>query len=76
MSIYIGLHKIKGQLLESIVLLKSICRNGSLEGEGKPEKLRYRKGYSRRIDEKNRLVYFISDNNLYLISCKDHYDDK
>ena len=28
-----------------------------LYGKGKPEKLKYRKGYSRRIDEKNRLIY-------------------
>lgn len=57
-------------------LIKSICSNGILEGEGKPEKLRYHEGYSRRIDSKNRLVYFVRDNNLYLISCKGHYDDR
>ena len=38
-------------------LLKDIERNGTLHGKGKPEKLKYRKGYSRRIDEKNRLIY-------------------
>ena len=34
-------------------LLKSIARDGALQGEGKPEKLSYAPGsYSRRIDEK------------------------
>ena len=32
-------------------LMKDIRSNGALEGTGKPEKLRYRSGYSRRIDE-------------------------
>ena len=39
-------------------LLQNIARNGVLGGEGKPEKLKHKDGeYSRRIDEKNRLVY-------------------
>ena len=38
-------------------LLEDIRRNGAMKGIGKPERLRYRPGYSRRIDEKNRLVY-------------------
>ena len=35
-------------------LVKDIERNGVLNGIGKPEALKHRKGYSRRIDEKNR----------------------
>ena len=56
-------------------LVKDIERNGVSKGIGKPEKLKYRDGWSRRIDEKNRLVYRI-DNNDYLniISCKGHYE--
>ena len=30
-------------------------------GIGKPEALKYRKGFSRRIDETNRLVYAIDE---------------
>ncbi|MDR1482294.1 MAG: type II toxin-antitoxin system YoeB family toxin [Synergistaceae bacterium] len=38
--------------------------------------MRGRKGYSRRIDEYNRLVYTGDENrNLRIISCKGHYDD-
>ena len=42
-------------------LIKDIERNGALNGIGKPEALKYRKGFSRRIDETNRLVYAIDE---------------
>ena len=57
-------------------LVKDIERNGIAEGIGKPEPLRYRKGWSRRIDEKNRLVYDMDEQgNLLIASCKGHYED-
>lgn len=57
-------------------LIKDIERNGAYEGIGKPEALKYRKAYSRRIDQYNRLVYDIDNNNkLLIISCKGHYED-
>lgn len=57
-------------------LVKDIERNGISEGTGKPEPLKYRKAWSRRIDIENRLVYNIDkDNNLLIISCKGHYED-
>lgn len=57
-------------------LLKDIQRN-SFDGIGKPEPLKYCSGYwSRRIDEKNRLVYSVSsENDIVVISCKGHYED-
>ena len=55
-------------------LIKDIERNGVLNGIGKPEALKYRKGFSRRIDETNRLVYAIDENVvLWIISCRGHY---
>jgi len=44
-------------------------------GIGKPEPLKeYLAGFwSRRIDESNRLVYTIDDNQLTIISCRYHY---
>ncbi|AMD95142.1 Txe/YoeB family addiction module toxin [Leptotrichia sp. oral taxon 847] len=55
-------------------LIKDIERNGALNGIGKPEALKYRKGFSRRIDEANRLVYTIDENGtLWIISCRGHY---
>ncbi|MDD2970846.1 MAG: Txe/YoeB family addiction module toxin [Lachnospiraceae bacterium] len=57
-------------------LLKDILSNGTMEGTGKPEKLKYRPGYSRRIDDTNRLVYDIDElRNILIISCKGHYED-
>ena len=55
-------------------LIKDIERNGALNGIGKPEALKYRKGFSRRIDETNRLVYAIDENGvLWIISCRGYY---
>ena len=56
-------------------LIKDIDRNGLLNGIGKPEPLKYRKAWSRRIDHENRLVYNIINGNLWIASCKGHYDD-
>ncbi len=55
-------------------LIEDIQRNGS-KGLGKTESLKYRKGYSKRIDEKNRLVFDISDDEIVVISCRGHYED-
>lgn len=58
-------------------LLKSIERDGALEGEGKPEKLKYREGeYSRHINEKDRLIYAIGEDDTIIVkSCIGHYED-
>ncbi len=54
-------------------------KNNPLSGIGKPE---YLKGnlhgyYSRRVDEKHRLVYeILPDGNAQIISCYGHYSDK
>ena len=44
-------------------------------GIGKPEPLKANLAgfWSRRIDESNRLVYAIDDNQLTIISCRYHY---
>lgn len=39
------------------ILLEDIRRNGVMQGIGKPEPLKHRSGYSRRVDEYNRLIY-------------------
>ncbi len=57
-------------------LLEDIRRNGVLRGIGKPEPLKYRPGYSRRIDDCNRLIYDIDElHDIKIISCKGHYED-
>ena len=56
------------------ILIKDIKRNGN-EGIGKPEPLQHElSGYwSRRIDYKNRLVYKVSDNQITIVACANHY---
>ena len=57
-------------------LIKSIQRDGLMDGIGKPEALKGRKELSRRIDDANRLVYMGDEKrNLVIISCKGHYED-
>ena len=56
-------------------LVKDIERNGLNKGIGKPEKLKYTDEWSRRIDDKNRLIYKIENSTLIIESCKGHYDE-
>lgn len=58
-------------------ILKDIDRNGN-DGIGKPEPLSGNlAGYwSRRIDDCNRIVYQLRDNNIIIIQCGSHYRDK
>ena len=57
-------------------LIKDIERNGPSKGIGKPELLKYRKAWSRRIDDSNRLIYTVDENkDVLIIDCKGHYED-
>lgn len=58
-------------------LVNDIERNGN-EGIGKPEPLSGNlSGYwSRRINDKDRLIYRIDENNMYILACRYHYGDK
>ncbi len=57
-------------------LLKEMQRTPFI-GEGKPEPLkRSPDSWSRRINEKDRLVYEVRDNNIIILQCKGHYADK
>ena len=55
-------------------LLCDIERNGH-EGKGKPEPLRYELSgwWSRRITEKDRLIYRFDEITIYIAACKGHY---
>jgi toxin YoeB len=46
-------------------------------GTGKPERLKHLGGevWSRRITEKDRLVYDIKSEVITIIACRFHYDD-
>lgn len=57
-------------------LINDIQRD-PFRGIGKPEPLKNDlSGYwSRRIDEKNRLVYRVSVDEIIILQCRFHYDD-
>ena len=58
-------------------ILKDIDRNG-YEGRGKPEPLSGNLSgfWSRRIDDKNRIVYRIFNDRIEIAQCGSHYRDK
>ena len=57
-------------------LLKELTRD-PFEGTGKPEPLKGNLSglRSRRIDEVNRLVYRVSEEQIEIYQCKGHYND-
>ena len=60
-------------------LIADIFENGFTVGKGKPEKLKHYKNpvrFSRTINKGDRLVYCRNGEDLLIISCKGHYDDK
>ena len=62
------------QVLKRInALIADIARNGN-EGIGKPELLKYLKGFwSRRITDEHRLVYKFVDDEIQIAACRYHY---
>lgn len=58
-------------------LIEDIVRNG-YEGIGKPEMLKgdYQGFCSRRIDDKNRIIYKIAEDIVLIIACRTHYGNK
>jgi len=61
-------------LLRINQLLRDIDRNGNV-GIGKPEPLSFdlNNYWSRRIDNTNRLVYYVDDEVIHIFSCRYHY---
>ena len=60
------------------LLIREIERNGVLKGIGDPEALKgdLHGEFSRRINEKDRLVYHLEDGRIYIAQCRGHYDGK
>lgn len=57
------------------ILLCDIERNGNV-GIGNPELLKEASGYwSRRINEKDRLVYRVEGDEILIAQCRTHYGD-
>lgn len=61
--------------LKRINKLIKAAKSTPFDGIGKPEPLKENLSgfWSRRIDDTNRLVYAVDNNNLTIISCRFHY---
>ncbi|HFU75690.1 MAG TPA: Txe/YoeB family addiction module toxin [Arcobacter sp.] len=60
-------------------ILKQMLRDENpAEGYGKPEKLKHSLAglYSRRISQKDRLIYAFDDESIHIFAIGGHYDDK
>lgn len=57
-------------------ILKEMLRGEPSSGLGKPEKLKHKlKGlWSRRLSQKDRLIYKFDDNAIYIFAIGGHYD--
>ena len=72
---YIYLQSQDKKTLKRINKLIADTQRSPFERIGKPEPLRENLSgfWSRRIDESNRLVYAVGDNQITVISCRYHY---
>lgn len=63
--------------LKRINALVTDMKRNPFDGIGKPEPLKGNLSgfWSRRIDEKNRIVYFEKDEIIYIVACRGHYDE-
>ena len=67
----------KAALKRINVLIKDIhIRRNPFNGIGKPEPLKHDLSglWSRRINDADRLAYYLKDNVLVIVGCKGHYD--
>lgn len=64
--------KIAIKIMEFIVE----CGRTPFEGKGKPEPLKgnRKEFWSRRITQEHRLVYKVTDEHVYILSCHGHYE--
>ncbi|WP_298744644.1 Txe/YoeB family addiction module toxin [uncultured Microbacterium sp.] len=55
-------------------LIAAVIRD-PFAGIGKPEPLKHilSGAWSRRIDDKNRLVYYVTDSHVIILQARDHY---
>jgi toxin YoeB len=65
------------KVLSKIIRLIAETTRTPRTGTGKPERLKHLDGevWSRRITEKDRLVYDIQSDTIVIIACRFHYDD-
>lgn len=59
-------------------ILKEMQRGNPAEGTGKPEALRHALSglWSRRLSQKDRLIYRFDEERIYIFAIGGHYDDR
>jgi toxin YoeB len=69
-----GQKKLINKISELVVDISKTPRKGI----GKPEQLKHKENetWSRKIDDKHRIVYEISENEILILSFWGHYSDK
>ncbi len=57
-------------------ILKEMQKGDPIQGTGKPEALKHELAgyYSRRLSDKDRLIYSFDDENIYIIAIGGHYE--
>ena len=71
---YVQWQKQDKKIVKKNEIIKDIKRNGN-EGIGKPEPLKHElSGYwSRRITDKHRFIYKLTETSIVVIACANHY---
>jgi toxin YoeB len=59
-------------------LLKEMLRGDPAQGTGKPEPLKYQLSglWSRRLSQKDRLIYRFNDEAIYILAIGGHYEQQ
>ncbi len=60
--------------LRLLKMINEILRD-PFKGTGKPEPLKYESVWSRRLNDKDRIVYLVSNVSIDFLHCRGHYDD-
>jgi len=63
---------------KKIISLIHESKRNPFEGRGKPEPLRHELSgcWSRRIDKQHRLAYEVLEEEIRVLACRFHYDDR
>jgi len=58
-------------------IIKEMQKADPTQGTGKPEALKYELAgyYSRRLSDKDRLIYSFDEENIYIIAIGGHYEE-
>ncbi len=74
---YVELRRRQPQMDKNLVrILKELQREDPAKGTGKPEPLKYSLAglWSRRLSQRDRVIYRFSDDHVYIMAIGGHYD--